>query len=486
MRKWLVVLCVSLFAMTVFSFGEPVKANSKFTDVGSSHRAQEEIYYLVNKGIASGISSSKFAPDRNVTRGEAAIVLGRAIGVDGTKRTTDFSDVKSGNTASGYIQALVNKGVISGYPDGTFKPDRTLTRGEMALLINRAFNWEAGSVSTASSNLMNLGIAQGVADGSFGAGNVIKRSDFAVFVTRSMEPSFRITESERFSTAMYVNVGSDTLNFRQGPSTSHSVISKLSHGTKVLRAHTQGSWSYIKVGNRTGYVSSSYLSATKPAAPTQPATPGQNGKKLSDLVVIIDPGHGGSDPGAGGNGLLEKTVVLNVGKKMAKYYDRTPIQTKLTRSGDTYPTLDQRAAYAQKVNGDIFVSIHTNAFNGSANGQETYYSKTAAVNPNANESRALAIYTQYRMQEAWNLSNRGVKEAPFLVLRKNTIPAVLAEIGFIDSAKDSKLMKSEAELEKMARGLFLATLDYYYYYEGRQDVLPLYNTVSAKPSGKRH
>ena len=90
------------------------------------------------------------------------------------------------------------------------------------------------------------------------------------------------------------------------------------------------------------------------------------------------------------------------------------------------------------------------------------------------------------MQEAWNLNNRGVKPARYLVLLNNSVPSVLAEVGFIDSPKDSVFMKSEASLEKMARGLFLATLDYYYHYEGRTDVAPLYAQYGAQPSSKRH
>lgn len=479
MRKILIALCFSLIVTLIFPFGQATKAKTIFTDIGSTHRAQAEIYYLVDQGVVSGISSTLFAPDREVTRGEAAAMLGRALKLGGQRKSTGFSDVPESHAFSGYIHDLVERKVISGYSDGTFKPNRTLTRGDMAVLISRAFNFQSTSVSVATSELMHKGISLGMGDGTFGERNNIKRADFSVFLARSMNVDFRIAESERFTKRMYVNAGSESLNLRSGPGTNYPSIGRLETGTPVLVSITKNSWSNIKVGDQVGYVHSNYLQTAY--VPYIPAT-----KSLKDLVVIIDPGHGGSDPGATGNGLLEKNVALNVGLKMAKYYDRTPIQTKLTRSGDTYPTLEQRAAYAAKVNGDIFVSIHTNAFNGSANGQETYYSRTASVNPNANESRALAIYTQYRMQEAWNLTNRGVKEAPFLVLRRNTIPAVLAEIGFIDSARDARFMKSEAELEKMARGLFLATLDYYYHYEGRSDVAPLYAQFGARPSVKRH
>lgn len=492
MRKLLVVLCFTLLATIVLPNGQAAEANTKFTDVGTTHRAQEEIYYLNDKGIVNGVTSTRFAPDNNVTRAEAAIMLGRAIGIKANKQETSFKDVPRSNGASGYIQAMADKGIINGYPDGDFRPTATLTRGEMAVLITRAFDWGAGSVSASSNKLVSLGIAQGMADGSFGTQHVIKRADFAVFVARSIEPKFRISSTPRpnptpdqFKTTLYVNSGSAaTLNMRKGPGTNHAVITKLKTGTKVLRASTTGSWSYIKVGNQVGYVHSNYL--TTDPNPTKPATPGQ--KKLSDLVVIIDPGHGGHDPGASAYGFKESNMVLNISKKMHAYFEKTPIQSKLTRSTDTFIPLQNRVRFAQQNKGDIFVSVHANSCCG-ASGQETYYysrAATAAANPNVQQSKALATYVQNRMLEAWNLPNRGVKNGNFHVLRENTMPSVLAEIGFIDSPRDIQAMKTEAGREKMARALFLGTLDYYYHYESRQDVLPLYNTAGAKPSVRRH
>lgn len=482
MRKFLVALCfMLLFTMTVTG---QASAKTTFSDIGSSHRAQAEIYYLVEKGITGGVSSTQFAPDREVTRGEAAAMLGRVLGLDGRKKSTKFSDVPATHGFSGYIQDLVDRKIISGYDDGTFKPNRTLTRGEMAVLINRTFEFGGASISTATKTLMDKGIALGMTDGTFGEKNNIKRADFAVFLARSMNASFRIPENERFTTKMYVDAGSDTLNFRSGPGTSYPSLDKLPTGTVVLYAHSQGDWAYIQAGTKTGYVHKNYLTQTKPVLPPSPSAPGTN-KKLSDLVVIIDPGHGGSDPGAAGNGFVEKNIVLNIGLKMHAYFEKTPIQSKMTRTNDSYPSLGQRVTFARQNKGDIFISIHTNAFNGSANGQETFY-YTAAKNPYVSESKALAIYVQNRMQEAWNLSNRGVKKGNLHVLRENSMPAVLAEVGFIDSAKDMQVMGTEAGRQQMAKALFLATLDYYYHYENRQDVLPLYDTVGGKPSARRH
>ena len=493
MKKLAVCLTLSLAALV--PFGQDSKAAANFTDVGTTHRAQAEIYYLVEGGITSGVSDTRFVPEQQVTRVQAAAMLGRTLNLNGEQRATNFKDVGKNNFASGYIQQLVDKNIISGYPDGSFKPNNTLSRGEMAVLIGRAFDYKANSVSAAASSLINKGIASGVADGTFGETQTIKRGDFAVFLARSINADFRTADNEKFDLDVYVDTKDGSkLNLRTGPNTSYPSIGSIPTGKIVSYAYSVGDWAYITSDNVKGFVHTAYLQLDKPSdkpvvtpPPTEPIPTPPGKKPLSDITVVIDAGHGGSDPGSSGNGFIEKNITLNVAKKMEKYYTKVPLKAKMTRTTDTYVSLNARGAYASKVKGDIFVSIHTNAFNNSANGTETYYySRSAAVNPNVSQSKALAKYVQNRQLEAWGLTDRGVKVKNLAVLRQNTVPAVLAELGFIDSSKDMSIMGTEAGREKMAKALFLATLDYYYYYENRTDVLPLYSTVNATPSGKLH
>ncbi|MGG0644971.1 N-acetylmuramoyl-L-alanine amidase [Sporosarcina gallistercoris] len=500
MKKLALSLTLSLAALV--PFGQDSKAAANFTDVGTTHRAQAEIYYLVEGGITSGVSETRFVPEQQVTRDQAAAMLGRTLNLNGEQRATNFKDVGKNNFSSGYIQQLVDKKIISGYPDGTFKPKNTLSRGEMAMLIGRAFDYKASSVSVAASSLINKGIASGIADGSFGESQTIKRGDFAVFLARSINADFRTADTEKFNLNVYVNTKDGSkLNLRKGPNTSYSSIGSIPTGKIVSVAYSVGDWAYITSDNVKGFVHSAYLQSDKPSDkpvvtpppvkpdPTPPPVVTPPGKKpLSDITVVIDAGHGGSDPGSSGNGFIEKNITLNVAKKMEKYYAKVPMKAIMTRTDDTYISPSARGAYPKKVKGDIFVSIHTNSHTGgSANGTETfYYTRSAAVNPNVSQSKALAQYVQNRQLEAWGLTDRGVKVMNLAVLRENTVPAVLAELGFITNKKDIGIMGTEAGREKMAKGLFLATLDYYYYYENRTDVLPLYSTVNATPSGKLH
>lgn len=473
-------------------------ANTNFTDVGTTHRAQAEIYYLVQGGIVSGVTTTTFAPDRLVNRAEAATLIGRSLGLNGEKRDTQFPDVSANNFASGYIQQMVEKGIISGFNDGKFHPTDTLTRGQMAILISRAFNYGASSVNLATSALINKGISQGIADGTFGESQTLKRADFAVFLTRGINDSYRTAQTEDFNREMYVNA--DNLNFRTGPNTNFPSIGKFNKGQKVEFAYSIGDWSYVRVNGQIGFLHSGFLQLEQPSTTSPPpvvtppvVTPPEvtpPTKSLSELVVILDPGHGGTDPGGVGNGFMEKNVVLNIARHMNRYFAKTPIQTKMTRTDDYFVSLDFRTDFAAKNQGDIFVSLHTNAYNNSANGTETfYYAKTAATNPYVKESRALSIYMQNRMLETWNLTNRGINPFGYgnlHVLRENTMPATLIEMGFIDSSKDIQYIKSEVERERMGKALFLATLDYYYHFKGRQDVLPLYNVANGTPSKKLH
>ena len=449
-------------------------STNHFTDVGSDYRAKDEIYYLASGGIINGTSPDKFSPSRKVTRSEAAAMIGRALSLNGERRNTEFPDVGIGNFASGYIQAAANLGIINGYRDGTFKPDQPVTRGEMAIMISKAFKYGATSISGAAQILMDKGIAQGFSDGTFGQSLHIIRADFSVFLARSILVDLREKPSESFTKEMSVNA--TNLNVRTGPTTRFPAITQLQPMT-VKAAYQIGQWYYITWGNgKTGFVHGDYLGSEEKDAILE---------TLENIHIIIDPGHGYPDPGASGFGVYEKDIVLDVSNRIEGYIEQTPLQVTLTRESDKKVALEDRVSFAQSVGGDLFVSIHTNAFNGTASGTETYYYRTASTNPYSSESRALAIYIQNRMIEAWRLNDRGVKHGDFHVLRENTMPSVLVELGFIDNSGDNKKLSSATERQKAAKAIFFGILDYYYHYEGL-DIQFLYTQMGGSPSPRLH
>lgn len=161
--------------------------------------------------------------------------------------------------------------------------------------------------------------------------------------------------------------------------------------------------------------------------------------------IVIDPGHGGSDPGAVGFGLQEKNITLDIAyelrRLLANYADVT-----MTRTSDIFLSLSERAAAANRVGADLFISIHVNAGKGTGFESYTYTgasSSTAAVVKPIHEEVA-AFYKKK------GFTDRGQKKANFAVLRQTVMPAVLFENLFIDTQKDADKLKDPAFRKEIA------------------------------------
>ena len=168
------------------------------------------------------------------------------------------------------------------------------------------------------------------------------------------------------------------------------------------------------------------------------STSGGNGSTSNIRKVFIDPGHGGTDPGASGNGLYEKEVVLSISKKVRNILISKGFEVELSRSKDQYVSLSDRAAQANAWDADLFVSIHCNsATSSSANGTECY------TYPTANTStKSLSKNMASALASKLGLTNRGHKEANFAVLRLSNMPAILIETAFINNANDASKLKT--------------------------------------------
>lgn len=179
-----------------------------FSDVSKSNGFYDEINYLVEKGIIQGFQDGTFKPNNYVTRAQAAIMIGRALGLDGTQKNTKFPDVSKESVASGYIQSAVNSGIIQGYSDGTFKPNQSVTRGQMAIFLSRAFNLQKTSNVTFSDvsssmvaypyigRLIAAGITNGYTDGTYRPNKAVTRGEFSAFMARALDSSFRLPVEE--------------------------------------------------------------------------------------------------------------------------------------------------------------------------------------------------------------------------------------------------------------------------------------------------
>lgn len=183
--------------------------------------------------------------------------------------------------------------------------------------------------------------------------------------------------------------------------------------------------------------------ATSAPQPTRQPTPTPARKTRS--VVMIDPGHGGKDPGAiGVGGLRESDVVLPISKRVAAILEQNGVQVVLTRDSDYFVSLQGRVDLAQRANADLFVSIHANAISMSrpdVNGLETYYHESG---------QGLARSIHNSVIRNVTIRDRQVRRARFYVLRRNTMPSVLVEVGFVTGAEDAAKLRTTAYQNQMA------------------------------------
>jgi len=221
--------------------------------------------------------------------------------------------------------------------------------------------------------------------------------------------------------------------------------------------------------------------------------PDKSGKKTVFDTICLDPGHGGSDLGAVGSGkTFEKDITLKVAQKLRRYIEaKLGLRVVLARDSDADIPLDSRVAVANNQEAQIFISIHVNSSSRkSANGPETYFVSLKATDQDAfnlaqqenqsldeiekiaaedelkmilwnmaqaeyiRESSKLAEFIQAELNDLLNTSNRGVKQAPFRVLMRAAMPAVLIEIAFLSNPAEEKKLKDESFLDDVAASIY--------------------------------
>ena len=172
--------------------------------------------------------------------------------------------------------------------------------------------------------------------------------------------------------------------------------------------------------------------------------------------IVVDPGHGGIDPGAKGVslGILEKDINLEVGLILADLLSQAGVEVLMTRTTDDFITLDDRVALANDAQADLFVSIHSNAFpaNPNRSGTENYY-----FSP---EGKVLAKNIHQELLKILCLPDQGVRKAKFVVIKDTTMPAVLVEVAYLTNPSDEALLAIPEFRQKAALGIFKGIVRY--------------------------
>ncbi len=246
------------------------------------------------------------------------------------------------------------------------------------------------------------------------------------------------------------------------------------------------------------------------------AVPVNLGATEKKFTVIIDPGHGGKDAGAIGSVLKlnEKNINLSVALKLgALLENEKDVKVIYTRTKDIFIPLDERPRIANKAKADLFISIHTNAAkNKTAFGTETYVVGSSAsaanmevamrensvilyeddyktryqgFNPNSSESYIMFEFMQFAFMDqslnlascvqeqfktACNRSDRGVRQAGFLVLKHTSMPGVLVELGYISNPEEEIYLSQEKSQKELAQAIYSAFLAYKANYEKKNNI----------------
>jgi N-acetylmuramoyl-L-alanine amidase len=165
--------------------------------------------------------------------------------------------------------------------------------------------------------------------------------------------------------------------------------------------------------------------------------------------VLIDPGHGGKDPGtASASGIREKTVVLDVGLKLERDLAYSGVKANMTRSNDTFVELDERAAMSNREKVDLFVAVHADAAE-----RTSAYGFTVYVGRGAGPRSHAAAAAIERSMRAAGFTSQGIRQAGYRVLVKNDMPAVLVELGYLSNPSEAAKLGDAGERSVYARAI---------------------------------
>lgn len=254
-------------------------------------------------------------------------------------------------------------------------------------------------------------------------------------------------------------VTADSLRIRGGPGTSYKVLGALKSEDSVTVLLRQNGWAQIRTASgETGWVSDQYISSagtgngSTSTKGIQQSAGGIRGKR-----IVIDPGHGGSDPGMLGTtyNTLEKDLNLQTAFYVRDYLTAKGARVELTRVRESQrPSLAGRVQIGQSLRADAFVSIHYNSSPKNVSGTLTFYYSES-------DDLQLARSIESRLGRDIGLKSNGVSFGNYHILRENSLPAALVELGFLSNPKDEAIVRKAAYQKKAAKAIAEGLADYF-------------------------
>lgn len=198
MKKIIASIFTFVLVVALSLPGASAKETQIFEDVPTTHPNFNDINYLVEHGVLE--KGGKYRPAEMITREEAIVMIAKALGLDGTPRETKFDDIPKSNPNSGYIQSAVEAGIVFGMKEYEFVPNNRLTRLQMSMMLVRAFElpinekvedgkrlFKDVSSNAVVESIVNAGITTGYPDGTFKPYNPLTRGHMAAFLSRTMK-----------------------------------------------------------------------------------------------------------------------------------------------------------------------------------------------------------------------------------------------------------------------------------------------------------
>ncbi len=276
------------------------------------------------------------------------------------------------------------------------------------------------------------------------------------------------TTSEAVSDSSVVVIGeAPSTNIRSEPSMSGEVIHRADPGEQFEYIESAGDWYQIRVNeHQTGYVSGTVASiGTKEdveetdAAETESsqAQYARTATNLAEATIVVDAGHGGHDSGAisSNEAIQEKDIALSTALLLRNRLQDAGSNVILTRSTDDFISLDQRVQTSHAHQADLFISLHYDAVEvtNTMNGTTTYYY--------SEDDLDLANTVNRYLSQSGPLDNNGVRLGDYYVLRTNRQPAILLELGYMNSQTDLQHIDTEAYQSTIVEVIYQALRDYY-------------------------
>lgn len=256
-----------------------------------------------------------------------------------------------------------------------------------------------------------------------------------------------------------VQVGDQDINIRANASTDSANLGLAPAGSTFTYLGSVGDWYQIQLNDgQTAYIAGWYASLIDNQANLNEQAPQETTNivpAIAESTIVIDAGHGGTDPGAVNGDTYEKSIALSTAYNLQRKLQNAGANVIMTRSDDRYIPLEDRVAIAEQTYADAFISLHYDANDkpNSASGTSSYFYSS--------QDSELAESINYSLASYGPLQNNGVKQADFFVLRTNSRPSVLLELGFMNSDHDLNHIQTAHYQETIADAIFIGLQDYF-------------------------